>query len=105
MVRGICLPPVDSVLSNAFLSPLAGPALGDRALIALIELGLHDARQRGLGMVTLGFAANDARLEIVRCRFRCREYRTRLYRVRWPDMEAKIEELDGRIIGPEVSLL
>lgn len=73
--------------------------------MALIEQSLSTARARGLEMVTLGFAAHDPRLGLVRRRFRGREYRTRLYRVQWLQMETKIGELDGGTIAPEVSLL
>jgi hypothetical protein len=103
--RDVLLPPRDSVLPNAFLSPVAMPDREPSMLLEMIAHGLRAAQERGLEMVTLGFDVNDPRLGVVRRRFRCREYRTRLYRVHWPDLETDVGELDGRIFAPEVSLL
>jgi len=41
----------------------------------------------------------------VRAKFRCREYHSRIYIVRWPDLGGSAIELDGRVLAPEVALL
>jgi hypothetical protein len=40
-----------------------------------------------------------------RGRFRSREYRSRLYVVRWPGIGGAARELDDRCLAPEVALL
>ena len=99
------LPPCGSTLPQAFLSPLASSGDNSESCGELIQGALARAAERGLEILTVGFAETDPRLAQVRPRFRCREYRTRLYRVRWPQFEDGVGSLDGRLICPEVSLL
>ncbi|HEY1661059.1 MAG TPA: hypothetical protein VGI03_01455 [Verrucomicrobiae bacterium] len=99
------LPPVNSALAFALLSPLAAPADKPQLLLALVESALAVAAERGLEFLTLGFAAGDARLEMMRNHFRCREYHTRLYRVLWSDMNPTEVVFDDQPFLPEVSLL
>jgi len=63
------------------------------------------ATGRGIEFLTLGFAANNPRLAMLRSKFRCREYRSRIYLVRWQGLGGSASELDGRRLGPEVALL
>lgn len=99
------LPRVGDALSNAFVSHLAArPGHEHRLADLLAELGTS-ARSRGIELLTLGFAANDPRLESVCSQFRCRKYRSRIYTVRWPGIGGWARELDGRFINPEASLL
>ncbi len=63
------------------------------------------ANRRGIALLTLGFAPDDPRLNFIRQHFRCREYRSRMYLVRWPGLGGAAAELDGRILSPEVALL
>jgi hypothetical protein len=58
-----------------------------------------------MDLLTLGFAANDPRLAIMRAHFRRREYLTRLYLVRWPELGGGAAELDTRILAPDIALL
>ena len=103
-LRTVSLPPCGSSLSQAFFSPLASPP-DDSECIELIKGALGGAAARGIEVLTVGFADADPRLAKVRRRFRCREYRTRLYRVRWPQFEDCVGSLDDRLVCPEVSLL
>ena len=56
-------------------------------------------------LLTLGFDANDPRMPVLRKHFRAREYRTRIYRVRWTEMDSSREALDDRPLAPEIALL
>ena len=104
-LRIVSLPPCGSSLSQAFLSPLASPSEDSGLCTELIEGALGGAAARGIEVLTVGFTDGDPRLAKVRRRFRCREYRTRLYRVRWPQLEDGVGSLDDRLVCPEVSLL
>lgn len=99
------LPAVGSTLAHAFVSHLAVDPEESGALIALIARLRKFAAGRGIDFLTLGFAANDSRLASLRRNFRCREYRSRVYVVRWPGLGGSAQELDGRCLGPEVALL
>ncbi|HWB61823.1 MAG TPA: hypothetical protein VG733_20240, partial [Chthoniobacteraceae bacterium] len=81
------LPRPGSALAHGFLSPLAIPNGRGHLVPHVIESMLPFAARRGLDFLTLGFAADDARLPLLRSRFRCREYSNRLFRVRWRDAE------------------
>jgi hypothetical protein len=63
------------------------------------------AAQRGIEFLTIGFDANDPRLTTWRKHFRGREYRSRLYIVRWPGIGGAANELQARLLAPEVALL
>jgi len=79
------LPPAGSALAHGFLSPLAVPLDDQPALRAMVESSLLAAASRRLEYLTLGFAATDPRLAVVRNHFPCREYRNHLFQVRWSD--------------------
>ena len=89
-------------VANAFVSHLAAAA---DELIGLIAELRRIATQRGIELLTLGFAANDPRLATLRSHVRCREYRSRLYVVRWPEIGGAARELDDRFLAPEVASL
>ncbi|NOS69841.1 MAG: hypothetical protein HOP33_07915 [Verrucomicrobia bacterium] len=99
------LPAVGAILLNAFISHLAVASDDKVSLLTLVAKLQATAKLRDIELLTLGFAANDPRLAIVQKQFRCREYRSRLYVVRWPGIGGAAEELDGRILAPEVALL
>jgi hypothetical protein len=69
----------------------------------------EEAAARGLDWLTLATDARDARLALLRREAGAggREYRTRLYEVRWPDLPSPARRLapDGRPFRPEVALL
>jgi hypothetical protein len=99
------LPSVGARLNHAFASHVAFPPHRPDALAALIQSLRTDAAARKLAWLTLGFAANEPGLAVVRAKFRCREYRSRIYVVRWPDLGGSARELDGRVLAPEVALM
>ena len=99
------LPAVGSMLAHAFLSHFA---IAPEKMDTLHELVLKLcalAGERGLEFLTLGFAANDPRLAIIRARFKRREYCSRIYIVRWPNMGGAASQLDDRVLQPELALL
>ena len=99
------LPAVGQTLANAFVSHLSVAPDEPDALINLLAWLRDLAAQRRIELLTLGFAANDPRLATVRHSFRSREYRSRLYLVRWPEIGGAAGELDARILAPETALL
>ena len=99
------LPAAGSTLAHAFLSPMAVDPGQPPVLVALVEMGLARAAERGLDYLTLGFDARDPRLGEVRRQFGGREYASRLYRVCWPEESGRADEFDGRLFLPESALL
>jgi hypothetical protein len=77
----------------------------DASLLHLFQQLANSARRRKIELLTLGFASNDPRLQIIRRNFRCREYLSRLYVVSWPGIGGTARELDDRPLAPEVALL
>jgi hypothetical protein len=99
------LPDEGDTLANAYVSHLAIRPDETEAMTELITELCVMARRRGVEFLTLGFASDDPRLTMVRRCFRAREYRSRLYVVRWPGIGGPAQDLDGRILAPEVALL
>jgi hypothetical protein len=99
------LPRPGETLATAFVSHAA--TLPERAadLMKVLRCLCGAASERKIQLLTLGFAATDPRLELIRATFRCREYRSRIYVVRWPGFGGRAAEFDGRLLAPEVSLL
>jgi hypothetical protein len=85
------------------VSHLAVPADQPEKLADLIRSFFPLARSKGIEWVALGFAAADPRLAALQGRFANRKYRSRLYRVRWPDLPG--DDLDDRLPCPEIALL
>jgi hypothetical protein len=101
---GIRLPAVGEILANAYVFNLTASENAG-ATIRLLNILLRTAADRKIEMLTLGFASNDRRLSWLRQNFRGREYHSRLYLVRWPELGGGATELDGRTLCPEVALL
>jgi len=101
------LPAVGAVVASAFVSHLTAVDGDPRSIVSLIARlrDVASVERPDLQMLTLGFAANDPRLEFMRKRFRHREYRSRLYLVRWPEIGGAAEKLNPLVIAPEVALL
>jgi hypothetical protein len=97
------LPAINRPLAQALVSHLAVPADRPELLKRLLGDLLATAARKGIEFLTIGFADRDPRLRIVRGCFAAREYRTRIYRVQWPDLPGI--ELDQRIPFLEVALL
>jgi hypothetical protein len=102
---GAKLPAEGETLANAFISHLVVEPGDSEALPGLLAELRGDAAQRGIELLTAGFAAADPRLTVLRSHFRCREYHSRLYTVRWPECGGSSPDLDGRILAPEAALL
>jgi hypothetical protein len=99
------LPAVGSTLAHAFVSHLGVTPENESGLSQLVAQLSALAADKGIEFLTLGFAANDPRLAQMRRKFRCREYRSRIYIVRWPELGGSALDLDERCLGPEVALL
>ena len=97
------LPAAGSTLAHAFLSPFMLAPNEPDALAELVVKAGARASERGIEFLTLGLAANDPRLTMLRRRFRRREYRSRIYVVRWPELGGAARELDQRYLGPEAA--
>jgi len=97
------LPEIGSVLAVGILCPFAVRTTGERVLLPLLESLLFVGARRGLEFIALGFADDDHRLAIIRKRFRCREYRTRLYEVQWGERAEAISKAHPCL--PEIALL
>jgi hypothetical protein len=93
------------MLSNAFVSHLAAKNGDEQHLTNLVADIAATACGRRIQLLTLGFAANDFRLETICRQFRCCKYRSRIYIVRWPGIGGSARELDGRFMNPEAALL
>ena len=92
-------------MKHAFASHVALAPDRPDVLAPLIQSLRTEAAAKKLAWLTLGFAANDPYLAAVRAKFRCREYHSRIYVVRWSDVGGSASELDGRVLAPEVALL
>jgi hypothetical protein len=90
------LPPIGQPLSMAFGVGVTGDNVGTL---------VSEARDLDAEMLAVGFDANDPAVPHIRKRFKCREYRSRIYIVRWPGIGGSVDDLDGRLLGPEVALL
>lgn len=99
------LPAAGATLASGFVSHLTAGAHCPEGLCRLISGLLGRTAERGLEFLTLGFAANDPRLEQIGKHFRFRQYRSRLYVVGWPGIGRAAADLNNQIIAPEVSLL
>jgi hypothetical protein len=105
LAGGTKLPAVGKVLSNAFVAHLAYSQDKPDTMIHLISALRWAAAQRGIELLTLGFAADDPRMALIRREFHGREYQSRLYAVRWPGCGGSAKDLNGRWAAPEVALL
>ncbi len=99
------LPPVNSVLAHAFLSPLAMARHAENRLPEFIESFLTLASQSGIEFLTLALPSDDARLPALRKRYTTRTWRSRLYRVDWPEFTPLKIHTKGAVFLPDVALL
>ncbi|RLE19989.1 MAG: hypothetical protein DRJ61_09695 [Acidobacteria bacterium] len=100
-----CLPPVGSVVSHASLSFAAMDPRDSQGFVECVEALRHLAAERGLDYLSLGLAAADPRVGVLRRRSRHREYRSRIYVVSWPEMGGSLSRLDDRLVCPELAWL
>jgi hypothetical protein len=99
------LPEPDSVLAHAFLSPLAFTPGAEAMLPNFIGALFPMAARMGIEFLTLALPASDPRLAKLRRRFSTRTWRSRLYRVDWPDHTRLEMRMQGAAFLPEVALL
>jgi len=99
------LPRPGSVLAHAVLSPLAFERGAEAILPDFVEAAFPLAAQAGVEFLTLALPASDQRLAVLRRRFTIRTWRSRLYRVDWPERAAfDFQDQDAPLL-PDVSLL
>lgn len=99
------LPRPGSVLAHAILSPLAFADGADAVLPELIETALPMAAKIGAEFLTIALPAGDSRLTALQRRFSTRTWRSRLYRVDWPERAPVELSASGAAFLPDVSLL
>lgn len=99
------LPAPGSILSHAFVSPLAFETGYESLLPDFVESFFPVASELGLEYLTLGLPALDERLPSLRNRFSTRCYGSLLYRVRWPGSASERVRFGGGMFFPEVALL
>ena len=98
------LPVAGGALRAAYLSHLAVDEAAPEDLLALIAVARAEARRRGLSLLFLGLATDHPFAAWARKLRRQREFRSQLYRVRWPESPAP--ELDPSLrLSPELALL
>jgi hypothetical protein len=99
------LPSAGSILAHAFLSPLAFADGAEALLPHFIEAAFPLAAENGVEFLTLALPTADSRLPELRRRFSARTWRSRLYRVDWPDHTAVKFSGGGAPFLPDVGLL
>lgn len=99
------LPCAGSVLAHAFLSPLACTDGAEMVLTDFIKAAFPLAAQIGAECLTIALPTTDSRLPALRRRFSTRTWRSRLYRVDWPDRAPVEFSTRGVTFLPDVSLL
>ena len=99
------LPPVGATLRCAYLSHAAVD--DDRADVfaALVSEQRRRARLDGADFVVAGFPAEHPFHAVLARRFRSRTYDSVIYLAAWEDAERCRDELDGRVLQPEVAVL
>ena len=94
------LPVSGGKLNLAYLSPIGAT---DSTIVKLLKRALEVAGQNGIELLAIGFDRRDPALTAVEKSFRGRQYRSRIYAVRWKSSPAV--RLDDRLLMPEVALL
>jgi hypothetical protein len=97
---GVKLPAVGSALNLAFLSPITAT---ESSIGKLVAAAIEVAQRDGIELLAIGLDARDSKLAMVRKQFRAREYRSRLYAVRWKGGAAHTS--GKKLLMPEVALL
>ena len=92
-------------LAHAFLSPLAFAPDATMLMSDFVEALFPVAAALGLEFLTLGLPATDVRLTGLQRRFSSRPWRSRLYRVDWPEQAPFEMAARGLEILPDVALL
>jgi hypothetical protein len=96
------LPPLHTALNQVFISHLAVEDDDPELTYSLIRAALSLAKNLGADIALVGLNAQHPVMPALRS-VRHREYRMRLYLVRWPDTPDP--EVPGGIVQPEIALL
>ena len=107
------LPRIGTTVPFAWLSHLAVDDDDPTILPALLAGALQRARARSLEYVSLDLSSQNSYIPLIKKYFSPREYRSRLYVVRWPETgtaagtakAGTAAALDGRICHPEAATL
>lgn len=105
LLRQPRLPAVGTTLSQAYISCLACDPDYPNSPHELIGDLNAIAASKGIQFTVAGFAANNRIVHSLIRNLKCRQYRSRIYVVSWPDCGGTANALDQRPIGPEVALL
>lgn len=97
------LPRPGAVLAHAFLSPLAIAVGAEAMLPDFVEAFFPLAARAGVVFLTLALPTTDSRLPTLRWRFTTRTWRSRLYRVAWPEQPRS--DFEAARFLPDVALL
>jgi hypothetical protein len=101
----VCLPAIGETVRQAFLSHLAIEREREEMIADLVGAFFPLAARRGVQFLTVGLPANAPQLGSLMRAFSHRVYRSRLYRVSWPETNADISLKTDSLFMPEVSLL
>jgi hypothetical protein len=99
------LPKPHSVLPHAFLSPFAFARGAEALLPDLIEAFFPLAAEAGVEYLTVALPSTDGRMVSLCRRFSTRTWRSRLYRVTWPDLPGSSITRHAPVFLPDVALL
>jgi len=72
---------------------------------ALMSAGLSLARERGFDVAVIGLAERNPLVEVVRRRWKTREYRSLLNVVQWPGRGEYVADGAARVAHPEIALM
>ena len=98
------LPRAGGQLRNAYLSHLAVADSNVQDLQTLLAAARAEARRRGIELLFMGQATDHGFAALLRRQPRQREFRSRMYTVRWPDDE--LPQVDPRLtLAPELAFL
>src|SRR5262249_3361482 len=79
------LPHAGSILKQVYLSHIAVRDLTQDDFVALFRAALSHAHQCGSELAVAGLSARHPFIETVRQHWKCREYRSLLHVVHWPE--------------------
>jgi hypothetical protein len=105
IIRTPTLPGTGTILAHPILSPLASADGAEAVLPQFVEAAFPLAAEFGVEFLTVALPTTDSRLPELRRRFSTRTWRSRLYRVDWPDRAPFRFRPEGAPFLPDVSLL
>jgi hypothetical protein len=82
-----------------------GAGVAGERFAALMAAALSLARERGFDVAVIGLAERNPLVEVVRSRWKTREYRSLLNVVQWPGRGEFIADSAARVVHPEIALM